>query len=218
MSRALRLLTAAVLAASIPAPLMAQGAARPKCSARVEIAPGAYALATMPSGGSQAKAQAIVAVPPTAIRSTRELKPVFTPADGSGEVRILLAPKGSGLEVREVEFWGPYASTTLPSLAEKALVVDDKIYAVPLPSTFFGLTVKAKVGDFSPGPAAELEAGLRTGKKFRIWLLERSVDPNVRNHYAAELMLPDLSRKTGAIVKAMKKVQKDADEDKCARV
>lgn len=205
-----KLLTAAALAALIPATAMAQSTT-PSCSVRVDVADGAYALATIGSLTSAPKAQVFVHVPPAAIGGGLDRKGAL----GKAEVILDVAPKEAGIQVKEVRVTGPYPGLSTPAFAEQAIVVDGQVYGSPEVLVFVGIIASMTLDDLSPEPAARLESDLRAGKKLRLWLLQASNDPNVRNSYSIELMLPDLNKKAGAIAKAMTQVQKDAGAGKC---
>lgn len=223
-----RFLAAFALFAGAPTLLRAQD--KPPCEQRIELAGGALAVVQFMANTTAPIAKVRIKVTPDKINAVgfaQALKPMGLSNDPNdwGEVELTLArtDDGKGLTVAKVHFKTPYSGYATRGFAESAIAINTKPFSVSAPNDdmMWG-RVEATLTTSSYGAAHEKEmvAQLLAGTRVRLWLKENPLYGQTTEpaYYAVELTSPNLKPKAAAILKAMKKVEKDAHDQKCATV
>jgi hypothetical protein len=216
-----RLLAAFALFAGAPTLLRAQDI--PSCETRFELEGGAYMLARFMSGAGGPSGKVVVRVPAEAISSqgySADNKPLFGPADGSGELTYELGMDDKGvLYIYKITFETPYPGYPAFGFAASSIAIDAKPYGIKVGSPEGG-RIKASLmpGSYSSPHEETIAAALMAGARVRLWLEEAQLGGPATSHYAVEVKTPALTPKAAAMVKAMKKLAKDQAAEKCTPI
>lgn len=229
-----RLLAAVALFAGAPTMLRAQTQtqtqAKPNCDATVSIGGGIEALVRLRLNASGPVA--LVKIPVTkdninAVGYDQPLKPLLSPGDaedwGNIVIELERTADGKGLNPTHVRFQAAYPGWAIAGFAESAIAINTKPFNVTPPKGSMimgGAKAELATKHYGSVHEAEFAAQLLAGTRVRLWLKENATyaKPDVQPYFAVELKSPNLKPKTGAILKAMAKVEKDSQALKCTRV
>lgn len=223
-----RLLAAVALFAGAPSLLRAQEA-KPECKTRIELDDGAHVDVLFKANTTAPVARVTLQVLREHIvvnGHTNELRPMMLGGEtdkwGQVELDVERTEDGKGLVVTKVSFKTPYPGYATAGFSESAIAINTKPYGVTVSTerAIWG-DIQASLTPANYGAAhrPELEAQLLAGTRVRLWLKENPLYGKTEMpNYAVELKSPNLKAKTPAILKAMKKVEKDAHDQKCTTV